>query len=219
VCDRPLLYLLPLVYASLDEFGWAKFVVRSTGVGGLSRSVCGGGGGDERRSAHELHMRPHTATYVSSYCCTCVLILLHVCSHTATYVGGGDERRSDDVLALRLKVSELERMVRSSMLVSQPGGGGHAGHGGGGGHGVHTGAAGVGVSVSASVSSVGHESGGRAGIVGGAPFDARGRDVAAEALVSRMEERLAMLVMRVWVWVWVWMGVWVLVWLREGCSR
>ena len=45
---------------------------------------------------------------------------------------------------------------------------------------------------------------------GGAPFDARGRDVAAEALVSRMEERLAMLVMRVWVWVWV------LVWLREG---
>ena len=33
-----------------------------------------------------LHVCPHTATYVSSYCYICVLILLHVCPHTATYV-------------------------------------------------------------------------------------------------------------------------------------
>jgi hypothetical protein len=28
-------------------------------------------------------MRPHTAIYVSSYCCICVLILLYMCPHTA----------------------------------------------------------------------------------------------------------------------------------------
>ena len=29
---------------------------------------------------------PHTAAYVSSYCCICVLILLRMCPHTAAYV-------------------------------------------------------------------------------------------------------------------------------------
>jgi hypothetical protein len=33
-----------------------------------------------------LHICPHTAVYVSSYCCVCVLILLHICPHTAVYV-------------------------------------------------------------------------------------------------------------------------------------
>ena len=35
-----------------------------------------------------LHMCPHTAAYVSAYCCICVLILLHIhmCLHNATYV-------------------------------------------------------------------------------------------------------------------------------------
>ena len=33
-------------------------------------------------------MCPHAATYVSSYCNTCVLILLYVCPHTAMYVSG-----------------------------------------------------------------------------------------------------------------------------------
>jgi hypothetical protein len=32
-----------------------------------------------------LHICSHTATYVSAYCCMCVLILRHVCRHTATY--------------------------------------------------------------------------------------------------------------------------------------
>jgi hypothetical protein len=32
-----------------------------------------------------LYMCPHTAVYVSSYCCMCVLILLYVCPHTAVY--------------------------------------------------------------------------------------------------------------------------------------
>jgi hypothetical protein len=32
------------------------------------------------------YMCPHPATYVSSYCYMCALILLHVCPHTATYV-------------------------------------------------------------------------------------------------------------------------------------
>jgi hypothetical protein len=32
------------------------------------------------------HVCPHTAVYVSSYCCICVLTLLCVCPHTAVYV-------------------------------------------------------------------------------------------------------------------------------------
>jgi hypothetical protein len=31
-------------------------------------------------------MRPHTPTHVSSYYCTCVLILLYMCPHTAIYL-------------------------------------------------------------------------------------------------------------------------------------
>jgi hypothetical protein len=33
-------------------------------------------------------MCPHAATYVSSCCNTCVLILLYLCPHTAMYVSG-----------------------------------------------------------------------------------------------------------------------------------
>ena len=33
-----------------------------------------------------LHLCPNTAVYVSSYCCICFLILLYMCPHTAVYV-------------------------------------------------------------------------------------------------------------------------------------
>ena len=33
-----------------------------------------------------LHMCPHTATHVSSYCYICVLILIYMCPRTTTYV-------------------------------------------------------------------------------------------------------------------------------------
>jgi hypothetical protein len=37
-------------------------------------------------------MCPHTAIYVSSYCCIRVLLLLYTCPHTATYVCLGDAK-------------------------------------------------------------------------------------------------------------------------------
>ena len=42
----------------------------------------------------EKHMCRHTATYVSSYCYICVLILLYMCPHTATYVLKGVDRQA-----------------------------------------------------------------------------------------------------------------------------
>ena len=33
-----------------------------------------------------LHMCPHTTVSVSSYCCICVLMLLYMCPHTAMYL-------------------------------------------------------------------------------------------------------------------------------------
>jgi hypothetical protein len=39
-----------------------------------------------RQSALALHVCPHTAMYVSSYCYMCVLILLYICSHSAMYM-------------------------------------------------------------------------------------------------------------------------------------
>jgi hypothetical protein len=36
-----------------------------------------------------LHVCPHTAVYVSSYCYVCVLILLYMCPHTASCVSSG----------------------------------------------------------------------------------------------------------------------------------
>ena len=39
-----------------------------------------------RGRRQRLHMCPHSATYVSSYCCICVRILLHMRPHAATYV-------------------------------------------------------------------------------------------------------------------------------------
>ena len=33
-----------------------------------------------------LHTCPHTATYVSAYCYICVLVLVYMCLHTAVYV-------------------------------------------------------------------------------------------------------------------------------------
>ncbi len=37
-------------------------------------------------SLRRLHVCPHTAIYVSSHCCICVLLLLYMCPHTAIYV-------------------------------------------------------------------------------------------------------------------------------------
>jgi hypothetical protein len=39
-----------------------------------------------------LYMCPHTATYVSSCCYMCVLMLLYMCSHTAMYVSSDAAR-------------------------------------------------------------------------------------------------------------------------------